>query len=89
MLTPELGFGQKHYLRSMFMELRLTWRPTNALNLSLAPSYSRNQNEMQYVTTANANGEARYVVGRIDQNTVRMVIRATYMLTPNLSFQYY
>jgi len=89
MLTPEFGYGQKNYSRSMFMELRLTWRPTNALNLSLAPSFSRNQNEMQYVATADASGEARYIVGRIDQNTVRMVIRATYMLTPNLSFQYY
>jgi hypothetical protein len=29
------------------------------------------------------------VVGRIDQTTIRLVMRATYMLTPNLSIQYY
>lgn len=89
MLTPEFGFGNEEYSRSIYTELRLTWRPINALNLSIAPSYSRNENEMQYVDTSDANGEPRYVVGRIDQNTVRLVIRATYMLTPNLSVQYY
>ncbi|MBX2915418.1 MAG: carbohydrate binding family 9 domain-containing protein [Cyclobacteriaceae bacterium] len=88
-LTPELGLGSEHFSRSLFMQLRLTWRPTNALNLSVAPSFSRNENEMQYVATAEVNGEPRYIVARIDQNTVRMVIRATYMLTPNLSIQYY
>ncbi|MBN8578727.1 MAG: carbohydrate binding family 9 domain-containing protein [Cytophagales bacterium] len=88
-LTPEFGFGNEHFARSIFMQLRLTWRPTNALNLSVAPSYSHNENEMQYVTTAEVSGEPRYIVARIDQNTVRMVIRATYMLTPNLSIQYY
>jgi hypothetical protein len=88
-LTPEFGLGSEHFSRSLFMQLRLTWRPTNALNLSVAPSFNRNENEMQYVATADANGEPRYIVARIDQNTVRMVIRATYMLTPNLSIQYY
>ncbi|MBX2897409.1 MAG: carbohydrate binding family 9 domain-containing protein [Cyclobacteriaceae bacterium] len=88
-LTPEFGLGNEHFSRSLFMQLRLTWRPTNALNLSVAPSFNRNENEMQYVATADVNGEPRYIVARIDQNTVRMVIRATYMLTPNLSIQYY
>jgi hypothetical protein len=89
MLNPEIGLGHEKYSREFYLDFRITWRPINALNISLNPSYSSNKNEMQYVTTSDANGQPRYVVGRIDQNTIRMVIRATYMLTPNLSIQYY
>jgi hypothetical protein len=89
MLNPEVGIGHEQYSREFYLDFRMTWRPFNALNISVNPSYSSNKNEMQYVETADANGQPRYVVGRIDQNTIRMVIRATYMVTPNLSIQYY
>lgn len=87
--NPEYGVGQNRYTRELYLDFRMTYRPINALNISLAPTFSSNKNEMQYVATADASGEPRYIVGRIDQNTVRLVIRATYMLTPNLSVQYY
>ncbi len=88
-LNPELGLGKENYAKELYINLRMTYRPINALNISLEPTYSSNQNEMQYVTTSDVSGEPRYVVGRIDQSTIRLVIRATYMLTPNLSIQYY
>jgi hypothetical protein len=89
MINPEYGVGRNHYSREFYLDFRMTFRPLNALNVSLSPTFSTNQNEMQYVTTAAVGNEPRYVVGRIDQTTIRMVIRATYMLTPNLSIQYY
>jgi hypothetical protein len=89
MLNPEYGVGMKNYSREFYLNFRMTFRPFNALNISFAPTYSTNKNEMQYVETADANGQPRYVVGRIDQTTIRLVMRATYMLTPNLSIQYY
>jgi Domain of unknown function (DUF5916)/Carbohydrate family 9 binding domain-like len=89
MINPEFGVGQNHYSREFYLDFRMTWRPMNALNISLAPTFSSNQNEMQYVTTADVKSAPRYVVGRIDQKTIRLVMRATYMLTPNLSIQYY
>ena len=67
----------------------IIYRPVNALNISLSPSYGVNHNHMQYVTTGSANDENRYVVALIDQTTIRMSIRVTYMVTPNLSIQYY
>ena len=89
MINPEMGIGRDHYAREFYFYFRMTYRPINALNLSLEPTYSSNKNEMQYVETADAGGQPRYVVGRIEQTTVRLVMRATYMLTPNLSIQYY
>ena len=44
---------------------------------------------MQYVSTANDDGVPHYIVGRINQSVVRVVMRMTYMITPNLSIQYY
>ncbi len=88
-LNPELGLGKENYSKELYINFRMTYRPMNALNISLEPTYASNQNEMQYVTTSEVNGEPRFVVARIDQSTIRLVVRATYMLTPNLSIQYY
>lgn len=88
-VNPELGLGQENHYDGMFLNLSLNYRPTNALNVSVAPSFSRYTNDVQYVSTSEEGGADRYVVARIDQTTARVVLRATYMLTPNLSIQYY
>lgn len=89
MINPDFTLGQDDYIRNFNFSVEMTYRPSNALNLSLAPNFSRNENEMQYVATADANGESKYVVARIDQTTIRLVARVTLMITPNLSIQYY
>lgn len=88
-LNPELGLGKENFAKELYINFRMTYRPINALNVSLEPTYSLNKNEMQYVATSDVNGDPRYIVGYIDQATLRLVVRATYMLTPNLSIQYY
>jgi hypothetical protein len=87
--SPELGVGNESYSRNVSLDFNFSYRPTNALNLSISPNVNINKNEMQYVDTPEANGQPRYVVGEINQTTIRLVMRATYMLTPNLSIQYY
>lgn len=87
--NPELGFGNENYSRNTSIDLSLTYRPLNALNITVSPSLGHNENQMQYVTTASINGANRYVVGKIDQTIARVTIRMTYMITPNLSIQYY
>jgi hypothetical protein len=89
MFNPELGIGQKNYSRELFMSLDLVYRPINALNISISPSYSKNNNHLQYVTTTSADGDPRYIVGEIDQTVMRVSLRLTYMVTPNLSIQYW
>ena len=44
---------------------------------------------MQYVATSDLAGEKQYVVAEIDQTVARISFRLTYMLTPNLSIQYW
>jgi hypothetical protein len=85
----DLMLGHENFRRYTGVAFDLVFRPINALNISLSPYFELNKNEMQYVTTIDDNGQPQYLVGKIDQSTMRLVIRATYMLTPNLSIQYY
>jgi hypothetical protein len=89
-LNPEIGKGSKDYSSSLFLGLDLVYKPINALNISISPSINKNKNQMQYVDTFQpGGGENKYVVAEIDNTTVRVVFRVTYMFTPNLSLQYY
>lgn len=89
-VNPRWRKGGHGYMEGFDLNLGLFYRPVNALSLSLQPSIGTNQNELQYVTTfTDANGSDKYLVGYIDQQTVRVSLRATYMVTPNLSIQYW
>lgn len=67
----------------------LAWRPTNALQVSCSPNWSMNSPDMQYVSTRDFNGDARYIFGSLEQETVSFTVRLDYTITPNLTLQYY
>jgi hypothetical protein len=71
--------------------LNLTFRPTNAIRLSLNSAYSRNRPEMQYIATGSfgVEEEARYLFGRLNQKTIALTFRMDYSITPDLTVQYY
>lgn len=89
MINQEFSFGRKNFSRNASLYLDLTYRPVNAFNISLSPSFSWNKNQLQYVATTTSDSETRYVVATIDQTLLRATVRMTYMITPNLSIQYY
>lgn len=89
-LYSEWVEGFRQYGRNVGAELSLVFRPANALNISLSPSVFSNFTELQYVgTSSTASGTPRYIMGALDQIVTRISGRLTYMLTPNLSIQYY
>jgi hypothetical protein len=88
-VSPEINFGNEGFQRNVSLNLEMTYRPVNAFNISVSPSLNFYENQLQYVTTASVNDANRYVVANIDQTTARVVVRMTYMVTPNLSIQYY
>jgi hypothetical protein len=85
----ENNFGQKNYVRSTSAGFDLVYRPFNAVNITISPSLTRQKSQLQYVSTQDAGGEPRYIIGEIDQTVARVVFRATYVITPNMSLQYY
>ncbi len=88
-VNPEWQWGNNNYMRSSYLEFNFRYTPINALSISVSPSISHSTNQLQYVNTGNANGEDRFIMGEIDQSVARVSLRVTYMLTPNLSFQYW
>ena len=67
----------------------VSYRPSNAIRLSLSPEYSRNRPEMQYIDTAAFADEDRYIFGRLEQETFVLTTRLDYTITPNLTVQLY
>ncbi len=76
---------------SKFFEINpgISFRVSNALNLSAKFSYAFNRDNLQYVETRELYSEDRYILGRIDQKTIGITFRLNYSLTPDLSIQYY
>jgi hypothetical protein len=87
--NPEWGKGFNDYSNYKSLYFEISYRPTNALSFSVEPSFTKNNYQMQYVSTEETSGEKRYVVGEINQTIARVSLRMTYMLTPNLSIQYW
>ncbi|MEM9646914.1 MAG: DUF5916 domain-containing protein [Bacteroidota bacterium] len=80
-------FGADNNYREL--NTTITYQPTNALQVSLAPFYAKNRKQLQYVTTSTFNNSARYINGTITQETLRFPLRIDYIITPNLSLQYW
>lgn len=88
-INPEWQWSEHNYIRSQYYEVNINFNPINALRISLSPSLSTTNNQLQYVDTGKIGEEDRYVVAAIDQTVMRVSMRATLMLTPNLSIQYW
>lgn len=64
-------------------------RPTNALSISFEPTYSLQDNVLQYVNIAQMNSDPRYLFAELDQKTMSFTFRLNYTLNPELTLEYY
>jgi len=83
------GWGSEAYYQRTSIGVFMTFRPTNTLSISLKPSYSKNDHELQYVSQTDMNGDARYIFGTIDQKVLSMSLRVNFSITPDLTIQYW
>lgn len=88
-----MGYVYSHAKQNNFSLFRIesgfSYQPTNALNISFNPEYSKNPNKTQYVTTSDFNGIARYINAEIDQQVLSASMRINYAINPDLTIQYY
>jgi hypothetical protein len=75
--------------RSWGAFVSLVYRPIDALTVSLSPNYNHTLNEQQYVSTVAYNNQPRYVTARIRQDTYGMSVRINYIITPDLTVEYW
>jgi len=81
--------AKQNSLSFLQFETRLTYRPTNSLDISLSQEYSLSPNKTQYVTEASINDSPRFITAEIDQKTLSASLRINYTINPNLTIQYY
>lgn len=74
---------------SYFIEAGFSYQPTNALRISAFPSYSINNDKLQYIDNIDIDGNTRYLNGEIEQRTLSMSFRLNYTINPNLTIQYW
>jgi hypothetical protein len=61
----------------------------NTLYLSLNANYSKNTENLQYVSTIDYNNNTHYILGRLEQETLGLTFRIDWNITSELSLQYY
>ncbi|WP_127123087.1 DUF5916 domain-containing protein [Chryseotalea sanaruensis] len=88
-VNPEWQWSENNFINSAFIGITFNYTPINALRLSVQPNIYKETNQLQYVGTSTIQGEDRYVLGEIEQAVARVSLRFTYMVTPNLSIQYW
>ncbi|HEX9894551.1 MAG TPA: DUF5916 domain-containing protein [Gemmatimonadales bacterium] len=76
------------------LDPRITFRPQGAFDLTLQMSWRRNQADAFYVTqapdpAAAATFGGRYVFGSLGQQSLNTTLRLNWVLSPNLSLQWY
>lgn len=88
-VRPYFSWGENKASNEMTLRGGLTYRPFDALRLSVDPSFYQARYDLQYVTTLNFNNSDLYMVGTINQRTYRMSIRVNYSITPNISIEFW
>lgn len=71
------------------IEAGLSYQPTNALRISAFPSYTINNDKLQFIDNIDVSGDIRYLNGEIAQRTLSMSFRVNYTINPNLTIQYW
>jgi hypothetical protein len=81
--------NEEDHRRIQNYRVGIGYRPTKALRIDLSPGYSNSYDELQYVTQTNYENDKRYILARIDRNTLNMSVRLNYNITPDLTIQYW
>jgi len=93
-LTAEAEFSvfqgdEKNSKKMLSYGVSLGYRPSKNLKITLSPNYTSNNDELQYVTQQDYVNKTDYLFARINQKTLSTSIRINYMITPDLSIQYW
>lgn len=84
-----LGGNEKIRKKYLMVESVFGYRPSKSLKITLSPNYNWNNDELQYVTQQDYSNKTDYIFARIHQKTLSASLRINYIITPNLSIQYW
>jgi hypothetical protein len=82
--------GLSHNLNYFNITSEISYRPQANLILSIAPNYINNTDELQYIfTPSSPTFGKRYLLGKVDNQSLGITFRADLAITPQLTIQYY
>lgn len=67
----------------------LNWKITNTLQLSSEIDYMNTRTALQYIDVIDFQTKKRYILGELDRQTLGMMLRFDYAISPELTVQYY
>jgi hypothetical protein len=67
----------------------ITYRPTNAVEVSVSPMFSNSDRKMQYVSNIDWENTTSYINASFEQQLYILQLRVNYSVTPDISIQYY
>ncbi|MEM9339787.1 MAG: DUF5916 domain-containing protein [Bacteroidota bacterium] len=82
-------WGNNDYVKNSGINANLIIRPTDALRVQLSPSVSWRRNDLQYINQQEVEGSEQYILGRVEQETYSVSMRANYNITPNLTLEFW
>ena len=88
-LSGSVEIGKNNDKLHQDIEMEISYRPFNALQLSLTPEFTIDYDKTKYVETIYDESGDRYVVGSLVRHITSMDIRINYSITPDLSLQYW
>ncbi|SHJ54506.1 Carbohydrate family 9 binding domain-like [Tangfeifania diversioriginum] len=81
--------NEKDFENNQNYNLGIGYRPFKSLRIDVSPGFNKSMDELQYVTQKDFENEKRYILGRIERNTLNMSVRLNYNITPDLTIQYW
>jgi len=83
------NWGRNNYSKSSGISMNINIRPVGAMRITFSPSVRWSRNDLQWVSEESFQGDPRYILGRVEQETYSMSVRANYNLTPNLTLEFW
>jgi len=88
-----LGYSNRHSSenvtgRDRFV-VRTNYQPTDAFSMSFNVEYANLFDKTQYIDETLFGDDARYILGRIQNQTLTTTLRLNYSFTPDISLQFY
>lgn len=88
-INTNLRLGYQESSNDQNYTFFISLKPSNALDITLAPFFGLSNRELQYIDRTSFGDEDRYIFGSIDQKTLMLSLRLNYSITPNLTIQYW
>ncbi|GAB4230848.1 MAG: hypothetical protein Tsb0034_02890 [Ekhidna sp.] len=83
------NWGFEGFRKSSGINVNVTLRPADALNISVAPNVSWSRDNLQYIDQKDFQSDIDYILGSVARATYSMSIRANYNITPNLTLEFW